>query len=480
MDYHDSSPPKEGNIASVEKVAVYHHPNIIILNKNWDSLLKDSLLKKKDIFPPITISESDVLKFITSKGDTIEYKKNQINSKNPIIIFHPDDGPVLTSLERFNKLYHFYLPQERDTEIIINEEKNAPKITKPSQEIEIIKRETIEGITSKTQAPYFHVTRNDSLPKKTPKDKYPENLSYPILNNNQALLIRFDNDFWDYTDFYYTNGAAIGYTHPVFASSPISHLLISNGNSGIDYYGLQVVQHMYTGRQPKVDSIVEGDRPWSAYSTLGQYLISYDIRHKIKHYSEFNIGLLGPESGGGFIQNFVHVILPNNSAPKGWHNQIATDIIIDYQYKILKDLYSTDNFESYLIGAAQVGTLRDNITWGFGLRYGKFIPFYQDVAIYHRKRKLAPYPRKLQYNIVFNIETRLIGYDATLQGGMFNKKSVYVLPSGSINRFILESYAGFEVSYGQWELQFLQYWKSKEFHTGEDHKYVSVKLNIAF
>ncbi|MCK5777141.1 MAG: DUF2219 family protein, partial [Bacteroidales bacterium] len=188
----------------------------------------------------------------------------------------------------------------------------------------------------------------------------------------------------------------------------------------------------------------------------------------------------GPESGGGFIQNFVHVILPNNSAPEGWHNQIAADIIIDYQYKILKDFYSAKNFESYLIGAAQLGTLRDNISWGFGLRYGKFVPFYQDESIYHRKKKLTPYPRKFHYNLVFNIETKIIAYDATLQGGMFNKESVYVLPSGAINRFIVESYAGFELSYGQWELQFLQFWKSREFHTGEDHKYASVRLNIAF
>ena len=481
MEYEEDKVPKKDDIASPEKLSIYHHPSIIILDKNWDPSEKDSLLNKEDISPAVSVSDSDILQFITTAGDTIEYQKKQIRSKNPIIIFSPDDGPVLTSLEKFTKLYHFYFPPETDTVIIIKkEEKKTDEITKAPQEIEIIERETIDGITSISTFPYFEIEKKDTLRKKAQIDIYPENLSYPIINNNQALLIRFDNDFWDYTDYYYTNGAAIGYTHPIFASSPVSRLLVSNGNSGIDYYGLQVVQHMYTGLQPKVDTIVQGDRPWSAYTTIGQYLTSYDIQHKIKHYSEFNIGLIGRESGGGFVQNFVHVILPNNSAPKGWDNQIATDIIIDYQYKILKEFYSANHFESYLTGSAQAGTLRDNVGWGFGLRYGKFIPFYQDVSIYHRKRKTAPYARKFRYNLVFNIETRLIGYDATLQGGMFNKESVYVLPSASLNRFVLESYAGFEVSFGQWELQFLQYWKSREFHTGEDHKYVSVKLNVAF
>jgi len=487
MDYQENSSPTENNIASVEKVAIYHHPSIIILNKNWDALKKDSLLRKKGIFPPITVSESGVLKFITSKGDTIEYKKNQINSKNPIIIFHPDDGPVLTSLEGFNKLYHFYFPPEKNTRIIINEEeaitvKQTTTETKsdPTTKVEPQKREKLNKLESISIA-VLEIDEIEQIIPKLPSSRLIDiKASYPIINNNQILKIRFDNDFWDYTDYYYTNGAAIGYTHPVFASSPISRILVSNGKSGIDYYGLQVVQHMYTGLQPKVDSIVKGDRPWSAYSTIGQYLISFDTKNRIKHYSEFNIGLLGPESGGGFMQNFVHVILPNNSAPEGWHNQIATDIIIDYQYKIQKNFYNTKILESYLVGGAQVGTLRDNISWGFGLRFGKFIPFYQDESIYHRKRKQAPLPRKLHYNLVFNIETKIIGYDATLQGGMFNKESIYVLSSGSINRFTMESYGGFEVSYGQWELQFLQFWKSREFHTGEDHKYVSVRLNIAF
>ena len=55
-----------------------------------------------------------------------------------------------------------------------------------------------------------------------------------------------------------------------------------------------------------------------------------------------------------------------------------------------------------------------------------------------------------------------------------------MIPPGQINRFVIQSFLGAEVSYGRVELQFLQFWKSQEFQTGKDHKYVSVRLNIAF
>ena len=143
-------------------------------------------------------------------------------------------------------------------------------------------------------------------------------------------------------------------------------------------------------------------------------------------------------------------------------------------------LYEHAKMESYIKASAQAGTLRDNLTWGFGFRYGKFVPFYQDVSIYNKKRLPSSSSYKLQFNIVLEVETQLIGYDATLQGGVFNKSSVYVIPSSQMNHFVIEGIGGFEISYGRYELQFFQFWKSKEFKTGKDHKYVSVKLNFAF
>jgi len=458
----------------------YNDPIILIINKNWNKKTIDSLLKTKHPLP-IVLSNSDSFTFVTVSNDTIQYHLSQINSINPIIFFHPNEGPFLTTLNKFNKVYSFYfepqiISKQDSLATDSNDEVHTYHLEIPKYNHPII---IIDFLNSKLLVqPLEPTILPRQLPKKDTLHLIDRSLYYPLLNYNQFFSLRFDNDFWDYTDYYYTNGVAIGYSHPIFASTPVSKLLISNTNSGIDYYGLQIVQHMYSGLRPKVDSVVIGDRPWSAYSIIGQYLISLDLTNKIRHYSELNIGILGPESGGGFLQNFVHVLLPNNSPPKGWGNQIATDFIIDYKYKINKQFYSAKKFESYILGSVQAGTLRNNLSWGFGFRYGRFTPFYQDVSIYTKDRGNSK--PKFKYNLVFNIETKFIAYDATLQGGMINKKSIYVLPSGAINRFTMETYLGAEVSYGAWELQFLQFWKSREFITGQDHKYASVRLNIAF
>jgi hypothetical protein len=477
FDTKQEDVPIEKMLMPKEKVEYYSDSCIVILNKNWEKGKLDSVLSFINNRIPVFYPDADLLVFITKSHDTIKYDKSLINSRNPLFIFTGQDAPIFTNADRFSNFFYFYFPKVNN---IIKKQDSIITTVETKEAKSIIKEKELKSLNNKQRNQLFYKKTKRTLTAKPPQKLNDRNLYYPIITDNHIFSIRFDNDFWDYTDYYYTNGAAIGYTHPIFASSPISRILVSNGKSGIDYHGLQVVQHMYTGLQPKVDSIVEGDRPWSAYSTIGQYLISFDTKNKLKHYSEFNVGLLGPQSGGGFLQNFVHVILPNNSPPKGWHNQIATDIILDYQYNIRKHIFEAKRFESYISASAQIGTLRDNISWGFGARYGKFIPFYQDKSIYKRKRIDAPFARKLRYNLVFSIDTKLIGYDATLQGGVFNKNSIYTLSSGEINRFVVEAYGGFELSYGLIELQFLQYWKSREFYSGQDHKYVSVRLNFAF
>lgn len=475
----ENEPPNLSELPVI-KTEYFQDSCIVILNKNWEKGKLDSVLSMISDCIPVFYTDADQIVFTTRNHDTIKYEKSLLNSKNPVFIFTELEAPIFTGANRFNRIFDFYFPEKPATllspdSIIASSEIESPIITYTKHEIVLLKLVNTKPINQL----YIEKNKRNLADKPLLKLKN-RNLYYPVINNNHIFSIRFDNDFWDYTDYYYTNGAALGYIHPAFSSSPISRLLISNKKSGYDYYGVQIVQHMYTGLRPKVDSIVHGDRPWSAYSTFGQFLISYDLMHKIRHYSEFNMGLIGPESGGGFIQNLVHVTLPNNSPPQGWNNQIALDILLDYQYNIQKYFFSAENFESYISASAQVGTLRNNIAWGFGVRYGVFIPFYQDKSIYRRKRVDAPFIKKLRYNLVFSIDTRLIGYDATLQGGVFNKSSIYTLSSGEINRFVVEAYGGFELSYGLVELQFLQYWKSREFNTGQDHKYVSVRLNFAF
>lgn len=484
--YHDHERNNEKNESIRPKSFIPLAKGIYIIDKNWNQVQKDSLIETDSSIKVLKVS-NDPLLFISAENDSITIEPSKIHSKNPIIIYNGNNSPMLCSLNELNRTKSFLFPKEavetisdtsafqEDIRLFISEPK--PVIEQKQDRIllgraDYLQNKAIIRINYSREKPILQAAPSLELSDRS--------LYYPLINNNQFLNIRFDNDFWDYTDYYYTNGIGLGYTHPIFASSPLSYLLISNGNSGVDYYGIHLAQHMYTGSQPKVDTIIPGDRPWAAYSILGQFLKSFDRNHQLTHYSEINLGIIGPQSGGGFIQDLVHTLLPNNSPPEGWHNQIATDILIDYQYQIQKLLWESKAVETYITAGAQVGTLRDNLRWGFGGKVGNFIPFYKDISIYRRSRVKPSFNRKLRFGFIADIQTQLIGYDATLQGGVTNRTSVYTIPSGDISRFVIEGFGGVTVSYGRVELNFIQYWKSKEFKTGKDHKYVSVRLNIAF
>ena len=446
---------------------------IYLINKNWNKKQLDSILIANN---EISILENNFdLLFITDTYDSIIINTSKISRKNPIIIYHKTDGPLLTSLERLN----LYLEKKGAIKEKPKQEyktrTNIPKSKKPKPTQIRREPDNLDSlfIIPNVKLKKFKIDFSREISKK------PVSIIsqfYPIIPNITNLEIYFDNDFWDYTDYYYTNGLRLGFTHQVFSNSPLSYLLVSNAKNGLDYYGIQIVQQMYTGSQPKVDTTVPGDRPWAAFMMIGQYATSFDWAHKIKHESEINFGILGPKSGGGFLQDLVHNILPNNSPPAGWYNQIKTDIILDYQYRIYKSLYETRLFESYIKASVQGGSLQDNLKWGLGAKYGVFIPFYRDFQnqVYQESN------RKLYYSIFGDIETQLIGYDALLQGGVSNRSSVYVIPTKNVERFVIQGYLGFEFTYRRIQLQFIQYWKSKEFKTGKDHKYVSVRLYIGF
>jgi len=452
-------------------IKIISKDGVFIINKNWNRKKIDSILLLKLDFQIID-SEID-LQFITKNSDSIHIAISNISRKNPIIIFNQYDGPIITSLDRL----HFYLKIKERSELP-HVEVTPSKIEKTEQndhqiqnirpittQIKPIKNKAIQELVAETTNRELIIKKIDEI------SQY-----YPAIPHRKSFIVQFDNDFWDYTDYYYTNGIKIAYTTPFFSNSPLSYLLVSNATNGLDYYGIHLIQNMYTGLNTKVDSIIKGDRPWAAYSYVGQYSTSFDHDHKIKHESEINIGILGPKSGGGFIQDLVHTTLPNNSPPEGWDNQIKTDIIVDYQYSICKSIYESKLFESYIKASVQGGSLRDNLKWGLGAKYGIFTPFYKDYQhqVYKRGKQ------KFYYSVFGDIETQLIGYDASLQGGVTDRTSVYVIPTRDMERFVVRGYLGLEFTYKRIQLQFIQFWKSKEYKTGKDHKYISTRLFIGF
>ena len=74
----------------------------------------------------------------------------------------------------------------------------------------------------------------------------------------------------------------------------------------------------------------------------------------------------------------------------------------------------------------------------------------------------------------------LIGYDATMQGGLFNKSSPYTLKYNEINQITFQDNFGIVASF--WNIYFEYYhtYLTKEFKNGRDHRWGGIKIGIAF
>lgn len=277
------------------------------------------------------------------------------------------------------------------------------------------------------------------------------------------LSITFDNDIFDNTDYYYTNGINILLVSPLAQSSPSAKLLVGIKKADINIYGLTIKHNMYTPTNPETPEVIVGDRPFSAFLTIGNNRSSYHIEKRLQLSSEFNFGVLGPASLGGDVQNAIHEL-----DPVGWQNQIQNSIIVDYTILMEKGLISTPNLEANVTARLNAGTLYNKISGGLYLRAGKFLPVYR-----------GPVTSDLfQYWFFIRGNANFILYDATLQGGIFNNNNAYTINNSEINRYVVNASIGFAMYYSGIGVEFENFYLSPEFKGAYDFRFGRLKLII--
>ena len=86
---------------------------------------------------------------------------------------------------------------------------------------------------------------------------------------------------------------------------------------------------------------------------------------------------------------------------------------------------------------------------------------------------------KIQFFFFVKGTGKLVGYDATLQGGLFNTSSAYILAADEISRMVFEGSGGVTFSCNGISLDVEQFILSPEFHNGWWHKWVHLALTFS-
>ncbi|PLX14625.1 MAG: hypothetical protein C0598_00805 [Marinilabiliales bacterium] len=76
--------------------------------------------------------------------------------------------------------------------------------------------------------------------------------------------------------------------------------------------------------------------------------------------------------------------------------------------------------------------------------------------------------------------TKLVGYNALLQGGMFSKNNPYILSFSQITPVVFLAKINFGIIWHGVGLSVSHNYLSREFDSGTNHNYASIKLFYLF
>ena len=290
-------------------------------------------------------------------------------------------------------------------------------------------------------------------------------LSYKNIASDPYFRLNYENDFFSATDKYYTQGIHLEIVAPW--TKCVLHKPLIRPNFRYVKYGLGLEHDGYTPTDYTVPGILYGDRPFAACLMLKTFQIAIDPRHRQRFSSALDIGLIGQAAGGMEMQTAIHRWL-HDMTPHGWPNQVHNDAIINYQVDYEKQLLSVGRLLSITADAmARAGPLSDKLNLGTTLMFGFFdSPFDTLVA---GKQNLRIYAYE-------HAEVNAVAYDATLEGGMFNRSSPYAIKPSDVTPFVFHNRFGFVVSFRRVYLEYFQSMLSSEFASGNYHVWGGVQI----
>jgi lipid A 3-O-deacylase len=296
-------------------------------------------------------------------------------------------------------------------------------------------------------------------------------VSFRSIHRDRYFRIYYENDFFTGTDRDYTQGIYIEKVNPYFSKFFLSKLLWRPRHS-VANYGLAVEHDVYTPNHLDQSGILFGDRPYAGALFLKTFLIATDAGRKTRMSSSLSTGLIGPDAGGEGMQKAIHHWI-NYITPLGWHNQIHNELVLNYQLNYEKELIHHSNaFSLAGFGSARLGTLGTKATIGLTMTAGNFYSAFTNTVALRVK--------KVQWYIYDQPLVNAVGYDATLQGGVFNHSSPYTIAASDINRLTFQNKFGVVLILKRLYLEYFQTSLTEEFRTSVYHRTGGIQVGFGF
>lgn len=294
-------------------------------------------------------------------------------------------------------------------------------------------------------------------------------VSFRDIKSDAYFRFNYENDFFSATDKNYTQGYSFELASPYLKKNTVNHLFVKPKNSEFRY-GLAIEHIGFTPSDFVSPAIQFGDRPFAAAIMLKSFTIATDTVHNRRLAQSFSLGLIGPDAFGKEMQVEIHK-LTGNKIPGGWDNQIKNDVVVNYRLDYEKQLYRYQNiFALNSQSTFQLGTLFTNASLGVNTSIGLLNQPFAPIADI----------TKFQFYLYSQPLITAVGYDATLQGGLFNRDSPYTIASSEIKRFTAQFNYGIVLKTRTLYFEYARTAITREFSSGSSYKWGGFKVGFIF
>lgn len=417
-------------------------------------------------------------RFVSNDGTIVDIDLSRIHEPWKVIVFNGKDTPVVAGAKEAEDIIRKYNHHEIRNK---NKPESATNVSIPDsgdtsiaeQPVRTENYSSIPGLKETTLRLYL-------LPGQEPPPVRNETAGIRIVNSYispyHRFWLEFDNDMFSNTDRYYTNGVVLGYTAPALTSWQINRLMIRHNHNSVVHSSISLHHGMFTPLTTKEAPTLANDRPYASALFIRYSQVSEDEQAEIMLSSAIDVGVIGEVALGQMLQRSVHAGIPSNDEPLGWETQIKNDLVLNYSANIQKQLVKSRHNEVYAEGSAMLGTLYTRATMGVNAVVGVYRPGLTPLPSDYSQISSNASP--WQYGARGGLELRMVGYDATLQGGMFNKNNVYALKPEEIERLVAAIHFGLFVNYQKFGLSVSQYYLSAEFEEGMQHFWGQIGLQF--
>ncbi|WP_299903182.1 lipid A deacylase LpxR family protein [uncultured Aquimarina sp.] len=222
---------------------------------------------------------------------------------------------------------------------------------------------------------------------------------------------------------------------------------------------------------PEIEDRDDFDRPFAGllYATLGA---TYTFERSFVK-SEILTGIIGPSSQVGAIQDWFHENITGDPIYDGWQFQLENQFILNFKSSLLYDFNpSAKWFHIYAGGTAHLGSLYIRAAPTAGFRIGKYRSITESSG-FHNSILLPKKNSELFFK--FNVETRFVAYNATIQGNIFDDKAYGV---DELNNISWHLSSGLFYSLNRFSINFIYLWSTGVLNDTENHGYGT--FNVAY